>query len=93
MPLLLFRPYDFNHSEYSGFQIHENNLFVSWYKVLCLINKYGKINKDKIKELHSVHWSFSDFDVSKYEQKISQENIKIMIGLNTKSLKEYSIFN
>ena len=80
----------FTHSEYSGFQIHENNLFISWYKVLSLVNKYGKIKNNNIKELHSVHWSFTDINISKYEKIIFQENIQTMIGLNTNSLKEYS---
>lgn len=81
-----------NPSEYSGFQIHNNDLFSSWIDTLKYVYKFGILNKNNLHELHSIHWSFNfnKYDIIKYKQIISQKNIQLLIGLDTNMLNEYA---
>lgn len=84
----------YHDNNYLGYTIRGNDIFDAWYQTLDHVKQYGHLNNDAMWEYHSIHWNFPvdniNDSIQSYQNIITQQDVRQLIGLDMKMLDDYS---
>jgi thymidylate synthase len=80
-------------TEHHGSTIVGNSIVDAWLQTLEYVHQYG-VDNTTLRQFHSVHWSFPthnyESSMTQLRNKITQENVRVLVGLDERALEEYS---